>query len=135
VLESRTVVISINRPAKVVYDFLAEPTNLEQWGTNFGTRMRHLQGLDYLVDLPMGEAVLRFTRRNEFGVIDFTIFGKGQEPGPPFPARVYANGEGADVAITLFRFPGVTEEQHRSNWEWTVSDLSRLKAILEADVA
>jgi hypothetical protein len=131
VLESKTIVISINRPFEVVYDFLAEPMNLEHWGTNFGTRMRHLEGLDYLVDLPMGEAVLRFTRRNAFGVIDFTIFPQGAEPGPPFPARVYANGEGADVAITLFRFPWMTDEQHQSNQEWTVSDLSRLKAVLE----
>jgi len=131
VLESRVVVVSINRPFQEVYDYLAEPSNLSQWGTNFGTEMRHVSGSDYEVDIPAGKVMLRFAERNRFGVIDFAIYPMGAEPGPPTPARVYPNGDGTDVAITMFKFPGITDEKFDSDEEWMRSDLGRMKIILE----
>lgn len=133
VLESKVVVVSINRPFAEVYDFVAEPLNLMHWGTTFGTEMKHLQGRDYLVDIPSGEVVLRFADRNDYGVIDFVLYGRDQTPGQPTPARVYPNGEGTDIAITLFRQPGMSNEKFKSDEEWMRSDLSRLKAVLEED--
>jgi hypothetical protein len=131
VLESRVVVVSINRPFQEVYDYLAEPANLAQWGTNFGTEMRHVSGMTYEVDLPAGKMLMRFSERNRFGVIDFSIYPEGTEPGPPTPARVYPNGEGTDIAITMFKFPGITDDKFNSDEEWMRSDLGRMKTILE----
>lgn len=130
-LESRVVVVSINRPFQEVYDYLADPANLSQWGTNFGTEMRHVSGTTYEVDLPAGKLMMRFSERNRFGIIDFAIYPAGTEPGPPTPARVYPNGTGTDLAITMFKFPGITDDKFNSDEEWMRSDLGRMKMILE----
>jgi hypothetical protein len=131
--ESKVVVVSIARPFDEVYDFLAQPKNLAHWGTNFGSEIQHIEANDYLVDIPSGEVVIRFTPPNTLGVIDFTLFARGAQPGPATPARVYPNGEGTDIAITLFRAPGITDDKFKSDEEWMRSDLSRLKAVLEED--
>ena len=46
------------------------------------------------------------------------------------PLRVIANAEGAEVMLTLFRQPGMSEQQFLADMEWMKRDLMALKALL-----
>ncbi|WP_225308522.1 hypothetical protein [Hypericibacter terrae] len=47
------------------------------------------------------------------------------------PLRVVANGSGSEVALTLFRLPGMSDEKFAADADWVRRDLERLKALLE----
>jgi hypothetical protein len=47
------------------------------------------------------------------------------------PMRVFANGAGAEVLITVFRQPGVSDEKFGEDTRWVLRDLETLKALLE----
>ncbi len=132
-LKSRVFTISIHRRYAEVYGFLAEPRNLPLWGgTEPDTEIRHLGGNDYLVCLPRGRRVMRFTPFNEFGVLDYQVFLEGESGGPVTPIRLHPNQEGCELVFTWFQRAGVTDEQFESEAEWAYSDLLRMKAYIEA---
>lgn len=45
--------------------------------------------------------------------------------------RVVANGSGSEVIFTLFRQPGMSDEQVTEDAAWVERDLGTLKNILE----
>ena len=47
------------------------------------------------------------------------------------PLRVIANGTGAEVMLTLFRLPEMTDAVFARDAEWVAKDLAALKALLE----
>jgi hypothetical protein len=47
------------------------------------------------------------------------------------PMRVFPNGEGAEVLITVFRQPGVSDEKFAEDTHWVRRDLEALKTLLE----
>jgi hypothetical protein len=48
------------------------------------------------------------------------------------PMRVFANGDGAEVLLTVFRQPGTSEEKFAEDTQWVRRDLEALKEVLEA---
>ena len=105
--------MTIERDALDVYNFVSDPKNLPKWAS----------GLDAAVKV-------RFVERNKYGVLDhFVAAGSGAEVY--MPMRVFPNGEGAEVLITVFRQPGVSEEQFAKDTLWVRRDLERLKELLE----
>ncbi len=78
---------------------------------------------------PEGPIRIRFTGRNAFGVMDHTI-DAGTGPKIYVPLRVIANGEGAEVLLTLFRQPGMSDEKFAADAEWVQRDLLALKALV-----
>ena len=128
---SEVIKVSIERPYQEVYDFLVEPMNFPRWATNPDSDIRPVGGNDYLVDLPMGRRVIRFSQRNPFGVLDYEIFDEGRSIGPVVPVRLYKNGDGCELVLFWLQRPGVSLEQFRSDAEWVRSDLTRLKTLLE----
>ena len=132
-LKSRVFTIPIHRKYAEVYGFLAEPSNFALWGgSEPDSAMIHLGGSDYLVTLPRGRRVMRFTPFNEFGVVDYQVFLEGETNGPVTPVRIHPNHEGCEIVFTWFQRPGVTDEQFESETEWAYSDLLRMKAYIEA---
>ena len=132
-LKSRVFTIPIHRRYADVYCFLAEPTNFALWGgTEPDTEMKHLGGSDYLVVLPSGRRVMRFTPLNDFGVLDYQVFMEGETNGPVTPVRIHHNQDGSEIVFTWFQRPGVSDEQFESEAEWAYSDLLRMKAYIEA---
>ena len=131
-LKSRVFTISIHRPYGEVYRFLSEPTNLALWGgTEPASEMRHLGGTDYLVQLPRGRRVMRFTPVNAFGVLDYQVFEEGEDGGPLTPVRLHPNQDGCELVFTWYQRPGVDDERFASESEWAYSDLLRMKAYIE----
>ena len=79
---------------------------------------------------PEGEARVWFSPRNDQGVLDHRV----ELPGGLLlyiPLRVIANGDGAEVMLTLFRQPGVDDEAFARDAQWVLKDLQALKLLLE----
>ncbi len=62
---------------------------------------------------------------NPFGVMDHMVrLEIGDEVYVPL--RVFANGDGAEVALTLFRQPGMSDEKFATDADWVRRDLAAL---------
>lgn len=130
-LNSEVITVSIVRPYAEVYKFCADPLNFGRWNPLPNAPMEALGANEYLVDLPQGRRVMRFMPQNNFGVLDYQVYEQGQTSGPTRPLRVIPNGAGTDLQMTWFQQPGVSDEQFRSEVEWTRSDLLRFKTFIE----
>jgi len=105
--------MTIERPAGEVYAFVSDPKNLPTWASGLSAAVK-----------------VRFVERNPFGVLDHFV---RVDSGPEvyMPMRVFPNGEGAEVLITVFRQPGVSDEKFAEDTHWVRRDLEALKALLE----
>ncbi|HVJ13463.1 MAG TPA: SRPBCC family protein [Burkholderiales bacterium] len=105
--------MTIERPAGEVYAFVSDPKNLPTWASGLSAAVK-----------------VRFVERNPFGVLDHFV---RVDSGPEvyMPMRVFPNGEGAEVLITVFRQPGVSDEKFAEDTHWVRRDLEALKTLLE----
>ena len=104
--------MTIERPASDVYEFVSDPKNVAAWASG------------------VKSARVRFVERNRYGVLDhYVSIDGGAEVYVPM--RVFPNGEGAEVLLTVFRRPGMSEEQFAEDAQWVRRDLEALKALLE----
>ena len=77
-----------------------------------------------------GELTVRFSQPNAFGVADHWVF-------PPdgttvyVPLRAVANGQGAEVSLTLFQVAGMDQAKFDEDAQCVMRDLKRLKTVLE----
>lgn len=127
--ETAHISVSIERPWAEVYDFTHIPANFALWATGLAELLDQdveeweVQGAD-------GSTSIRFSPRNELGVMDHWVF-----PAPDIevyvPLRVVPNGTGAEVILTLFRTPGMSDEIMKRDAEWVARDLRKLKSLLE----
>lgn len=127
--QSKTVTISIAHPAHLVYEFVADPSNLPRWASSFvlGIRKSH-EG--WVLETSDGEVGFRYIRENDLGVLDhFVIPAPGIEIYVPM--RVVPNGEGSEVMLTLYRDPDTSYEEFAADAEMVDRDLASLKRLLE----
>jgi hypothetical protein len=105
--------MTIERPPGEVYAFVFDPKNLPRWASGLSAA-----------------AKVRFVERNAFGVLDHFV---KVDSGPEIymPMRVFPNGEGAEVLLTVFRQHGTSEEKFGEDTQWVRRDLEALKALLE----
>ena len=105
--------MTIERPAGEVYAFACDPKNLPAWASGLSAAVK-----------------VRFVERNPYGVLDHYV---SVDAGPEvyMPMRVFPNGAGAEVLITVFRQPGVSDEKFGEDTRWVLRDLETLKALLE----
>src|SRR5262245_718611 len=105
--------MTIERAPQEVYDFVCEAKNLPQWASGLNAAVK-----------------VRFVERNKYGVLDhYVSVGAGREVY--MPMRVFPNGDGAEVLLTVFRQPGVSDEKFAEDTLWVRRDLEALKALLE----
>lgn len=112
-VESRTLIVRIERPLTEVYAFLADPKNFARWAA----------GLDLEQDI-------LFTEPNPFGVLDHTVRAPGGQE-VYVPMRAIRNGTGTEVTFTLFRQPEMTDAAFGRDAEAVQRDLLSLKRVLE----
>ena len=73
-LKARTLTVLINRPIQDVYDFLVEPANLARWTLVGPGQAEPEEGpLVWSFDGPHGLVLVRFTPRNAFFVLDYSL--------------------------------------------------------------
>ncbi len=127
---SRLLHVTIARPWRDVYAFMVEPRNLPQWAAGLGGGVRELEGR-WFVDTPAGPAELRFTTTNALGVLDHEVTTP-EGRIVHVPLRVVPNGDGSEVVFTLFRLPGMGDDEFAADAARVQEDLQRLRTILES---
>lgn len=106
--------ISINEEAQNVYDFIRDLNNLSRWAT----------GID------LEQVDVRFVERNEMGVLDhYILLGDGKEVY--IPMRVFPNGKGCEVTISVTQRPGKTDNELYHDALLVKHDLEILKSLIE----
>ncbi|GAA1693091.1 polyketide cyclase [Fodinicola feengrottensis] len=128
--EARTPSVWIDRSYDEVYDFLAVPGNFPQWATGLG-EVTGREGDVWRVKTPEGAAKVRFSERNDYGVVDHDILlDDGTEI--PVAMRAIGNGTGTEVLLTARR-RGRPAEVLAADVEWVERDLATLKMFLESE--
>ena len=128
--QARTVAVSIDRDWREVYDFVSIPQNFPAWAAGLGKGFEG-SGEEWQAEDPDGRTIrIRFSPRNEYGVVDHTVVaGEGPETYNAMP--VVPNGTGAEVVFTVVRMPGTTEEAFAADAAAVERDLKALKNLLE----
>jgi len=130
--EARTVSVSIERPWREVYDFASIPLNFQRWASGLGGSLKKMPDSDlWSAQGPDGPVHIRFSERNDFGVLDHWVMPAGGAGAIYIPLRVIPNGTGAEVMLTLLRAEGRTDEDTAADEDWVRRDLAALKALLE----
>jgi hypothetical protein len=128
-LKSRTVSVAINCDPATVYEFVSNPENLPKWAKMFCRSIKKSNG-GWIVETPQGPVNVRFSKRNDFGVLDHYV---SSAPGVEVfvPMRVVPNGSGSEVLLTLFQPAGMSGERFAEDIRWVEQDLHHLKSIME----
>jgi len=132
-LKSRTLSVSIAASPEVVYAFVSDPLNLPKWAAGLGQSVGQIDGR-WIVETASGPATVEFAPHNTLGVLDHTVtLPSGERIFVPI--RVIRNDGGAEVLLTLFQTPGMTEQQFAKDAGLVQKDLATLKQIMEARAA
>lgn len=127
--ETRPITVSIARPAAEVYAFAHRPESFPKWAAGLGAGLVR-DGEDWIAHGPEGDVRVRFSPENSYGVLDHWVtLPDGIQLS--IPLRVVANGDGAEVTLTLFRAPGMDDATFVRDQDWVARDLAALKALLE----
>jgi hypothetical protein len=126
---ARTVSASIGRPLAEVYAFASRPENLPSWAAGLTTSLRQTDD-GWLGESPAGPITVQFSAPNVFGVLDHFVTPAGGEQ-VYVPMRAVANGDGAEVMLTVFREADWTDDRFASDLAAVQRDLDTLKCLLE----
>jgi hypothetical protein len=103
----RRISVDIKRPAAEAYAFLSEPENFSKWASGLAGALRKV-GEDWVAETPDGRAIVHFSERNSFGVLDHSVtLPKGATVYVPL--RVVAKEGGCELVLTLFRRPDMSD--------------------------
>jgi hypothetical protein len=127
--ESRHVSTHIDRPAREVYDYASNPSNLPEWASGLGSSVEEVDG-QWIVDSPMGRVVVAFAAKNDFGVLDHDVT---LPSGETFynPMRVMTDGTGCEVVFTVRRRTGMSDADFARDADAVYADLITLKRAME----
>ncbi|WP_413586124.1 SRPBCC family protein [Bdellovibrio sp. HCB274] len=127
---SRQISVSINRTVGDVYDFAANPENMNLWAQGLSRAKLIKSGEEWVAASPMGNVKIRFSPKNNFGVLDHDVTLPSGVVNHN-PLRVVKNGEGSEVIFTLYRLPKVSDADFEKDQSAVLTDLKALKSILE----
>lgn len=128
-LEARTISISINRNWKEIYDAVWRPEDFPKWASGLSKSSLTRDGGAWRAEGPEGKIRITFTGHNAFGVMDHYV-EVGNGTNIYVPMRIIQNGDGAEVLLTLFRQPGMSDEKFAADAEWVGRDLLALRALV-----
>jgi len=136
--ETRVISITVQRPLAEVRAYLADPLNFAEWASGLAGGLGPIsdessQGSDptlWTAQSAQGEVTVRFSGTNDYGVADHWVFLPDGST-VYVPLRAVANGNGTEVALTLFRQPAMYDARFREDGEWVRRDLDKLKTVLE----
>ena len=128
-LPSQTISLTISRNWVDLYETIWKPDYFPKWASGLVQSELEQEGNVWKASGPEGEIRVRFTDHNPFGVMDhFIDTGFGKEVYVPM--RVVANEEGAEVMITVFRQPLMSDEKFARHVAWVTRDLQTLQTLL-----
>ena len=126
----RHISTGIDRPPQEVYAFASDAGNLPAWASGIGDTIEFVDG-EWVVDSPGGRLEIAFASPNPYGVLDHVVT---MNTGERFynPMRVIESGEGSEVVFSLYRVPGVSDEEYETDAATIAKDLATLKRLLES---
>ncbi|WP_426029950.1 SRPBCC family protein [Caulobacter sp. DWP3-1-3b2] len=128
--ETRPITVSIARASAEVHAFAQPPETFPKWTAGLGADLTR-DGDRWIAHGPDGDVHVRFSPENPYGVLDHWVtLPDGSELS--IPLRVVANGDGAEVTLTLFRAPGMDDAAFARDQGLVAKDLATLKALMEA---
>lgn len=130
---SRVVTVPIARNYDEAYAILAEPRNYPHWSPMTAARFDRVgdSEYDWFVDLPRGRRILRFSPRNAFGVLDYTILSEERQIEHVTPVRLIRNDDGAELIVVTFQRPERSDEEFASDVEWLTNDFRAVATVVE----
>ena len=128
--EARSIGITINCPLAKAYDFAYQPENFPRWAAGLSASL-HREGATWRAETPLGEATVRFSPHNAYGVLDHWVHLPGKHV-VYMPLRMIENGDGTEVVLTLFRQPGMDDAAFERDASLVKKDLAALKSLLES---
>ena len=129
-LPARTFSVSIRHEWQALYERIWHPEVFTQWAAGLASSELQQHGEIWQTQGSDGPITIRFTPRNPFGVMDHVVDpGDGNEVHVPL--RVIQNGDGAEVMLTLFRQPEMSDERYAADIKLINRDLRKLKALIE----
>jgi hypothetical protein len=124
--------VSIERPAETVYEYVRNPENLPEWAGEFVFEVWTVNG-QWAAESSLGTIGFCIADKNDFGVLDHVItLPDGYEVCNPM--RVFPNGDGCEVVITVFQLPDASSKDFSEDLVAVYTDLCRLKEIMEMDL-
>jgi hypothetical protein len=127
--DAQHVSVSINRPPDQVYAFVSNPANLPKWAAGLSGSIENVNG-DWIAESPMGRVKVQFAAYNSFGILDHEVtLPSGVMVSNPM--RVFANGEGSELIFTVYRRPGIPDQEFAEDVQAVRNDLEVLKTFLE----
>ena len=130
--EARTIGIAIDRNWRELYEEFFPPPAFARWASGMSEAGLREQSGSWVGQGPQRPIRVRFTPRNEFGILDHIVTPEGGAD-IHVPLRILANGDGAEVILTLFRQPGMNDNLFERDASWVAKDLATLKAVAERD--
>lgn len=128
-LQSKTVSLAIPRNWVDLYETIWKPDYFPKWATGLSTSPLIQEGNYWKSTGPEETVKIRFTEHNPFGVMDHYVdSGSGREVY--MPMRVVPNEQGAEVLVTVFRQPLMSDEKFARDVELVTRDLATLHALL-----
>jgi hypothetical protein len=132
-LEVQTISISIERDWRQAYETIWRPQAFPGWASGLSNASLRQAHDRWIAQGPNGPITIRFTGHNEFGVMDHVVeLDDGVQVYVPL--RVIQHGAGAEVLLTLFRQPDMSDVKFAADADWIRRDLQALKALLESQV-
>ena len=126
---ARHISQAIEAAPDAVAAFAGDPRNLPRWVAGLAGGIRN-QGGRWIADSPMGEVEVDFTGPAGAGVLDHDVtLPDGTVVRNPL--RVLRHGDGSEVVFTLYRMPGIADEEFERDAALVAADLQRLREILE----
>ncbi|WP_404712670.1 SRPBCC family protein [Sphingomonas sp. MMS24-J13] len=129
-LKTRTISVPIACSIEQAYAFAHHPENFLIWAAGMAGSLRR-DGERWVADTPEGEAEVRFSPPNEYGILDHHVVLPGK-PEIYIPLRLIANREGCELIFTLFRQPDMDDAAWDRDEALVRKDLATLKALLES---
>ena len=129
-LPARTFSVSIRCGWQALYEQIWRPEMFARWAAGLADSALRQDGERWVADGSDGPVALRFTPHNPFGVMDHWV-DQGSAGEIYVPLRVVANGTGAEVLLTLYRQPGMSDEHFAADIKLINRDLRSLKTLIE----
>ena len=125
----RILRITVQVSLTEAYAYAQRPENFPNWAAGLSSAMRRTEE-GWVADTPAGEATVRFSEPNPYGVLDHWV-SLGGKPEVYVPLRMIANGDGTEVELVLFRQAEMSDADFERDAKLVEQDLASLKQVLE----
>lgn len=128
---TRHISVAIERNARDVYDYMADPHNMSKWATGLAGKPLEFEDGHWVASSPMGRVTVEFTEQNSMGVLDHIVTLSSGE-AVLNAVRVIPDGDDESEIVFTIRKRNMTDTQFEADTQAVVADLKMLKTILEA---